>query len=1313
MPTSRATRRHQDETPARTQPQRKRPRANDSDDSDAQASDSSAGEDPNDASDRESTPAPSEGSRPHRGSARGPTNATPDKQTSQTNPMAKRARHASPAGSATKSTPKRTKDDSLVKNTPAWRARIQAREALHNWCRLTYREVRYYKEGGGGRLVSKLFHDLPLREDYPDYYEVIARPLCLTAVREKIDNREYNRAEEFRQDMELVFDNAMLYNEKGSQVYSDAVLLRKLFHQALKNLPSPFEVTIDDRVAQFEETGVALDPPVSKNRMKPSSAAPSSRKFDTAISAPSSAKPKITGAQVKELMQAIEDADYDIAFDLLDKVTLDPHALYPTKQDDLEFTWSFLHAAGFFGRVKILPALMDHRIPVDIRDTLYQGTPLAWAAYGTHKRIARALVERYNADVNAENVHNQTPIDLVPDDEVAEWRLILSPDKMGIRLAANAQPSRAIRTPTKPPPAQRPQASPTVSGHHVTRAQLIPVMLQIHQHLVSVREKDEDGDDRQVAEMFLELPSATEYPDYFEVIDEPMSFDIIAQKIASDYQSFAQFQHDCRLVFKNAKFFNEQGSQIYEDAVTLEKIFETEKGKVLVQHQLEFLLHQPPTAGETVVQFTLNHVTYAPGDFIFYRQPNDLHLSVALIQSLVVKSTGKAYFKGVWFYRPEQTYHLPTRMFYPQELFFGASADMMPLDGAQGKCYVMPLQTYVTSIPRGFPPDRVFLCESRYNTKSKSFQAIKDWYKQLGVDPMPSVILDPRPAPLQLTKQPSSLAATTAMATPKKKPDMPTQSAPSSSARSSRLRNQIRKSYAEDDEDDGNESEGQGWGDAHTSSRSQMPVGAAAAPPGGQPMGMVPGMPNPYYPGYPMMAGMGGPAMGMMNPQAFNATMMMRPPMSALPLHMQQSMPAYSMGPNPNQYLLQQQQRQQMMMMAQMQQYQKMTGQGIPPGTLPFSPQPGMGSYPGAMAPTAPATVAQGITPPMPLQTQLMGQLNAAMSGAMSPTSGATSPSVPSAQMPRRRLTNDSQTGMTARVQTSTKDNPMVSPLSSPGLRSDMSGTLATTNGQEFAATLPLQPWQTRTLETQPPPSQTSLIYRVQIASSDRKFFLTLDLDSEAYSFHLHADAPSLMIKPVSYHVYRRSMANGQPEGGLPGMGPVFFTLSQNTKPLPATSYVDTAGKFHPPSAFPLGIPAATVTHPGKATANTMTPASHPSSTSTLSSTPTQGDVSNGPDVGSQASTDDAASSRLPAIPLQALPKALAVSTVFASPIYDIPLATGLNAIELWVSNFPPSNAPNTVHTTVAKLPATMLQPLQDATNRVRYEQRIKIFVTK
>ncbi|KAJ1975783.1 hypothetical protein H4R34_004211, partial [Dimargaris verticillata] len=1227
MPTSRATRRHQDETPARTRPQRKRPHADDSDDLDTHASDSSAGDDLSGTSDRDATPAPSHGSRSRRSSARGPTNVTPEKQSIRTNSMAKRARHASPAGSATKSTPKRIKDDSLVKNTPAWRARIQAREALHNWCRLTYREVRYYKEGGGGRLVSKMFHDLPSREDYPDYYKVIDRPLCLTAVREKIDNRDYNQAEEFRQDMELVFDNAMLYNEKGSQVYSDAVLLRKLFHQALKNLPCPFEVTIDNRVVQFEETGVALDPPVSKNRMKPSSTDLSSRKSDTAISAPSSSKPKITAAQVKELMQAIEDADYDIAFDLLDKVALDPHALYPTTQDGLEFTWSFLHAAGFFGRVKVLPALMDHRIPVDIRDTLYQGTPLAWAAYGTHKRIARALVERYNADVNAENVHNQTPIDLVPEEEMAEWRLILSPDKMGIRLAPNAQPSRATRTPTKLPSARLPQTSPTTPSHHVTRAQLIPVMLQIHQHLVSVQEKDEDGDDRQVAEMFLELPSATEYPDYFEVIDEPMSLDIIAQKIATDYQSFSQFQHDCRLVFKNAKFFNEQGSQIYEDAVTLEKIFETEKRKALAQHQLGFLLHQPTTAGESVTQFTLNNVTYVPGDFIFYRQPNDLHLSVALIQSLVVKSTGKAYFKGVWFYRPEQTYHLPTRMFYPQELFFGAATETMPLDGAQGKCFVMPLQAYITSVPRGLPPNRVFLCESRYNAKSKSFQVIKDWHKQLGIDSMPSVTLDPRPAPLSLTKQPSSLAETTAIAiaTPKKKPEMPTQPAPSSSSRSSRLRSQARKSYAEDDEDEGNESESQGWGDAQTPSRPQMPVGAAVGPPGGQPMGMIPGMPNPYYPGYPMMAGMGGPAMGMMSPQAFNATLMMRPPMSALPLHMQHSMQAYGMSPNPNQYLLQQQQqqRQQMMMMAQMQQYQKMTGQGIPSGALPFSPQPGMGGYPGAMVSTAPVAMAQGVSQPMPLQTQLMGQLNAAMNGPMSPTSGATSPSLPSAHAHRRRLTNDSQAGMMGRVQTPAKDNPMTSPLSSPGLRLDMSGTVATANGQEFAATLPLQPWQTRTLETQSPPSQTSLIYRVQIASSDRKFFLTLDLDSDAYSFHLHADAPSLMIKPVSYHVYRRSMANGQPEGGLPGMGPVFFTLSQNAKPLPATSYVDTAGKFHPPSAFPLGIPAAAVTHPGKATVNVMAPASHPGTTPTPSSTPTQGDASNGPEGGSLASSDD------------------------------------------------------------------------------------------
>jgi ATP-dependent helicase STH1/SNF2 len=48
-----------------------------------------------------------------------------------------------------------------------------------------------------------------------------------------MDNRLYNSLEEFTNDFNLMFNNAMTYNVEGSFVYNDAVELRNSFNAAL------------------------------------------------------------------------------------------------------------------------------------------------------------------------------------------------------------------------------------------------------------------------------------------------------------------------------------------------------------------------------------------------------------------------------------------------------------------------------------------------------------------------------------------------------------------------------------------------------------------------------------------------------------------------------------------------------------------------------------------------------------------------------------------------------------------------------------------------------------------------------------------------------------------------------------------------------------------------------------------------------------------------------------------------------------------------------------------------------------------------
>jgi hypothetical protein len=69
----------------------------------------------------------------------------------------------------------------------------------------------------------------------------------------------------------------------------------------------------------------------------------------------------------------------------------------------------------------------------------------------------------------------------------------------------------------------------------------------------------------------MALPDRDLYPDYYEIIPQPMSFDIVEAKIkAGQYGSEKNFQRDVNGIFANAKYYNEDRSQIWRDAATME-----------------------------------------------------------------------------------------------------------------------------------------------------------------------------------------------------------------------------------------------------------------------------------------------------------------------------------------------------------------------------------------------------------------------------------------------------------------------------------------------------------------------------------------------------------------------------------------------------------------------------------------------------------------------------------------------------------------------------------------------------------------------
>ena len=76
-----------------------------------------------------------------------------------------------------------------------------------------------------------------------------------------------------------------------------------------------------------------------------------------------------------------------------------------------------------------------------------------------------------------------------------------------------------------------------------------------------------------LAEPFLSLPSKRELPDYYQVIMEPISLNLIRKKLKlNEYSQLVDLADDLHTMFENCKTYNRSDSRLYKEGVKLQKI---------------------------------------------------------------------------------------------------------------------------------------------------------------------------------------------------------------------------------------------------------------------------------------------------------------------------------------------------------------------------------------------------------------------------------------------------------------------------------------------------------------------------------------------------------------------------------------------------------------------------------------------------------------------------------------------------------------------------------------------------------------------
>ncbi|TFK38607.1 SNF2-family ATP dependent chromatin remodeling factor snf21 [Crucibulum laeve] len=93
----------------------------------------------------------------------------------------------------------------------------------------------------------------------------------------------------------------------------------------------------------------------------------------------------------------------------------------------------------------------------------------------------------------------------------------------------------------------------------------------------------EDETGRKRCELFRDLPDKRDYPDYYQLITQPIALSTLRKRANGGYyKTVTQYRDDWRLMFNNARTYNQEGSWVYVDADEMEKVFNATFERVMV-----------------------------------------------------------------------------------------------------------------------------------------------------------------------------------------------------------------------------------------------------------------------------------------------------------------------------------------------------------------------------------------------------------------------------------------------------------------------------------------------------------------------------------------------------------------------------------------------------------------------------------------------------------------------------------------------------------------------------------------------------------
>lgn len=99
-------------------------------------------------------------------------------------------------------------------------------------------------------------------------------------------------------------------------------------------------------------------------------------------------------------------------------------------------------------------------------------------------------------------------------------------------------------------------------------------------------------------------------------------------------------------------------------------------------------------------------------------------VDVFRVERLYIDSGGKKFVYGHHYLRPSETYHEPSRKFFPNEVLKSPLAGSAPLESVKGACWVLDSQTYCKGRPKGAREEDIYICDFRVDKSARFFNRV-------------------------------------------------------------------------------------------------------------------------------------------------------------------------------------------------------------------------------------------------------------------------------------------------------------------------------------------------------------------------------------------------------------------------------------------------------------------------------------------------------------------------------------------------------------------------------------------------------------